>query len=239
MNEGLAVFLNLDERQFEENEAFIRKMDELLLDFGIKYTGVNNIYRPIEEKERDHVVFTACRALEDTDWLKDKLTCISVINQIDACPMNRIQIGHMSTPSVTKLEYYERYYQKSHTLAHGIVIDENRQLRDGYTSYIIAQKYGLCPDTYEAFANQPIKKIVKGQHIFSDGSTWKMKSNKIYIWNYSLKSPVVPGDILKVQAKKGEAFICVREIAYVSGREFCKEHRNVIKHTRLSLPFVG
>lgn len=55
--------------------------------------------------------------------------------------------------------------------------------------------------------------------------------DKLYIWNYTLKDPVIPGDILKVRTKKGEDFMHVRGIAYATGKEFCKEHRNVVKHT--------
>lgn len=230
MNEGLTIFLNLDEEDLDENEVLIGRIDELLQKCGMVYTGVRNIYKPIEVKDRDRAVFEACRALNAASWLKGKLAYIPILNQIDVCSMEKIRLDQMTEPSAAKLEYYEKYYQKSHTLAHGIVIDECGQLRDGYTSYIIAKKYGIRPDIYEAFAKQPLRKIVKGQHILRDGDTWKVKNDKIYIWNYTLKSPVVPGDILKVQTKKGQKFICVRKIEYVTGKEFCREHRNVIKH---------
>lgn len=230
MNEGLTVFLDMDERASDEIEAVIRRIDEILLECGMEYTGFRNAYRPIDEKERDHAVFAACRALEEADWLKGKLAYIPVMHRIDVCPMEQIRLDHMAEPSAAKLEYYEKYYQKSHKLAHGIVIDEHGYLRDGYTSYIIAQKYGIRPDIYEAFANQPLRKTVRGQHVLRDGDTWKVKSSKNYIWNYTLKSPVVPGDILKVKTKKGQAYICVRKIDYITGKEFCDEHRKVLKH---------
>ena len=47
-------------------------------------------------------------------------------------------------------------------------------------------------------------------------------------WRYS----VIPGDILKVKTKKGQAFICVNRIDYVTGKEFCEEYRHVIKHMK-------
>lgn len=230
MNEGLAIFLNIDKRKAVENEALIKRIDELLLGSGIKYSGFNNVYSPVEVKDRDDAVFTACRVLRNTDWLKNKLAYVTIINRVSVCSMDQIRSEHMSEPSSAKLEYYEKYYQKSHTLAHGIVVDEHGQIRDGYVSYIIAKKYGLHPDIYEAFAEQPLKKIVRGEHMLKDGDAWKAKSDKIYTWNYSLKDPVVPGDILEVRTQKGKAFICVREIDYITGKEFCKEHRNVIKH---------
>lgn len=230
MNEGLAVFLNLGEGKSKENEELIKRIDELLLDHGIEYTGIGNMYRPADSGDRDRAVFNACRALNEADWLKDKLADISIMNRIDACPLDQIKSEHMSEPSASKIEYYEKYYQKSHMLAQGIIIDENRRIRDGYTSFIIAKKYGIRPNIYEAFAKQPLRKIVRGRHVFWDGDEWQVKSNKIYAWNYTLKRPVVPGDILQVQTKKGQDFICVHEIGYVTGKEFCAEHRKVIRH---------
>lgn len=233
MNEAMAVFLNLDASKYTENNAFIERIDELLQKAGMKYTGFNNVYRPVETRDRDKAVFTACRLLKETDWLIDKLADVSVINRLDVCPMDRICLGDMLEPAAAKLEYYENYYQKSHTLAHGIVVDEHGQMRDGYTSYLIAQKYGLHPDIYEAYSEQPLTKIVRGRHVFRDGDGWKVKSDKYYIWNYSLKDPVVPGDVLKVQTQKGRAFMCVEEIHYITGKDFCQEHRNAIRHMQV------
>lgn len=233
MNEALAVFLNLDVQKLAENNAFIERIDELLLQSGVKYTGFNNMYRPVEMRDRDAAVFAACRLLKETDWLKDKLADISIINRLDVCSMDRIRFEDMSEPSAAKLEYYENYYRKSHKLAHGIVVDEHGKMRDGYTSYLIAQKYGLHPDIYEAFSGQPLMKIVRGRHIFRDRAEWKVKSDKFYTWNYTLKAPVVPGDVLKVRTQKGKAFMCVEEIHYITGKDFCQEHRNVIRHMQV------
>ena len=38
----------------------------------------------------------------------------------------------MLDSSPEKPWYYEKYYQKKHQLPHAIVVDENKQLRDGY-----------------------------------------------------------------------------------------------------------
>ena len=232
MNEGLAVFLDMDERESRETKALIKRIDELLLNCGVEYTGFRNMYKPIEGKDRDHIVYAAQCALNDAVWLKDKLASVSIMNLTNACPMERIHTENMTEPSAAKLEYYEKYYQESHKLAHGIVVDEDGQIRDGYTSYIIAKKYGIRPDVYEAFKGQPLRKIVRGQHVLRDGNSWKVKSSKSYLWNYTLKNPVILGDILKVKTKKGQAFICVNNIDYVTGREFCEEHRPVIKHMK-------
>lgn len=232
MNEGITIYLNMEEREFDKNEALIRKIDEFLLNFGIKYTGIRNVYTPIKSRDRDHAVFIACRALRDADWLKGRLAYASIIHRTDACSMEQIKLDNMQKPSAAKLKYYERYYQKSHTLAHSIVVDEQGYLRDGYISYILACKYGIRPDIYEAFIGQPLKKTVRGRHILRNNDTWRIKSNKSYIWNYTLKNPVVPGDILKADTKNGPQFICVDGIDYVTGKEFSEGYRNVKKHMK-------
>lgn len=230
MNEGLAVFLNMDDGISDENNALIKKMEALLADCGMIHTGVPNIYQPVEQKDRDRAVFDACRVLNTADWLKDKLVSFSVMNRTNACSMEQIHVEQMAEPSAKKLAYYDNYYQQSGKLAHAVVVDENKKIRDGYISYLIAKKYGITPDIYGAFAAQPLRKVVRGQHVCKDGNVWKIKSRRIYSWNYTLKAPVVCTDILKVRTKKGQAFVCVCGIDYLTGKEFCKKHKNVVKH---------
>lgn len=259
MNEGMAVFLNGGEEKSEKPvktgileglekperpgkvegsekperlDELISKIDKLLLDCGIKYSGIMNLYTPTEAADRDHAVFAACEALNNAAWLKDRLANISIMNRTDVCPLEQIRLDDMTEPSPGKLKYYEAYYRKSRKLAHGIVVDEERKLRDGYTSYLIARKYGIRPDIYEAFAARPLRKVVRGRHVLPENGTWKIKGSKRYSWTYSLKKAVVPGDILKVQTKKGQMYICVDRIEYVTGEEFCAEHSSVMKHMK-------
>ena len=80
----------------------------------------------------------------------------------------------MLDSSPEKLWYYEKYYQKKHQLPHAIVVDENKQLRDGYISYLLAKKYNVRADVCEMISGQPMRKIVKGIHVkFSDGN-WRV-----------------------------------------------------------------
>lgn len=247
MNEGIAVFLNEGEEKLEKSvktgkveglekpgrlDELISKIDKLLLDCGIKYSGIMNLYTPTEAAGRDYAVFAACEALNNAEWLKDRLAYISIMNRTDVCPLEQIRLDDMTEPSPGKLKYYEAYYKKSRKLAHGIVVDEERKLRDGYTSYLIARKYGIRPDIYEALAARPLRKVVRGRHVLPDNGAWKIKGSKRYSWTYSLKAAVVPGDILKVKTKKGPEYICVDRIEYVTGEEFCAEHSAVMKHMK-------
>ena len=66
----------------------------------------------------------------------------------------------MLDSSPEKLWYYEKYYQKKHQLPHAIVVDENKQLRDGYISYLLAKKYNVRADVCEMISGQPMRKIM-------------------------------------------------------------------------------
>lgn len=147
----------------------------------------------------------------------------------NTCSIDEIRTDRLSDPSPEKIWYYEQYYQKTKKLPHGIVVDEDRQLRDGYISYLLAKKYNIRADICEMVSGQPLRKIVGGMHVkFSDGK-WRKTGRKRYIWIYTLKSPVVPGDILMVNTKKGKAFICVDKIDYAAGK-FCSKYKKVRKH---------
>lgn len=237
MNEGLSVFLHLDEEKRDENEALIQRIDKLLLTVGMKYSGFQNIYIPVDTRERDSTVYRACRILEETEWLKGIFAYCKIITQLNTCPADKILTEAMSAPSPDKLCYYEQYYQNTGKMAHGIVVDEEKQIRDGYISYLLAEKYGIWPDVdvYEAFSEQPLYKTVAGRHVALSEGKWIVKNDKRYRWIYTLRNPVVPGDVLLADTKEGSGFMCVDAIDYVTGREFCGEYKKIRKHTNMSV----
>jgi hypothetical protein len=230
MNEGLALYLNIDPVREEENETLIQKIDDLLLQAGVKYSGFQNLYVPIHAAERDKAIYQATRLLHHTEWLSGILSHILISNELISCPLDQLLADKMSTPSQGKLDYYEQYYLTSHKLAHPIVVDENKQIRDGYVSYLLALKYNLRPEVFEAFSEQPLKKIVTGRHVRYVNGEWNYKTDRHYRWSCNLKKPVVPGDILQVHTQKGLAYMCVEKIDYVTGEEFCKEYNSVKRH---------
>lgn len=234
MNETLEVYLNLDLENEDTNEELIRRIDELLLSAGMKYSGIANMYLPADWKNRDTAVFCAEKLLKNAEWLKDILSHIAVGTLTNACSIAEIRTDMMSNPSQEKIWYYEQYYQKTKKLHHAIVVDEDRQLRDGYISYLLAKKYHVHADICEMVSGQPLRKVVIGSHVkFSDGK-WRKTSRKRYIWSYTLKAPVVPGDILMVNTKNGKAFICVDKIDYAAGK-FCSKYRKVRKHLNIHM----
>lgn len=235
MNECLYVYLNLDMEKEEENEALIERMDKLLLTAGMQYSGMQNMYIPIDRANRDQTVFRAEKILRNTDWLKGILAYTLAGTLTNACLVEEIKIDLMSDPSPEKVLYYEQYYQETKRLPHAIVVDEEKQLRDGYISYLLAKKYGVHADICEMVSGQPLKKIVKGRHVELSDGTWRKKGSRRYIWIYSLREPVVPGDILLVNTKKGADFICVDRVDYAAGKEFCSRYKKVRKHMNIRM----
>ena len=61
----------------------------------------------------------------------------SVGTLTNACSIEKIRTELMSDPSQEKIRYYEQYYQKTKKLPHAIVVDEDKQLTDGYISYLL------------------------------------------------------------------------------------------------------
>ena len=178
LNECLTVYLKLDMEKEAEHEVLIRRIDELLLTVGMKYSGMMNMYLPVDRQKRDQAVFRAEELLRNTDWLRDILAYTEVGMITNACPIENIQTDMMSNPSPEKLWYYEQYYQKKHQLPHAIVVDENKQLRDGYISYFLDKKYNVSADVCEMVSGQPLRKIVIGTHVkFTEGN-WRKKGKK-------------------------------------------------------------
>lgn len=72
-------------------------------------------------------------------------------------------------------------------------------------------------------------------HVEFSGGKWRKKSDKRYIWIYSLREPVVPGDILMANTKTGADFICVHRIEYTAGREFCSKYAKIRQHMNTNM----
>ena len=109
------------------------------------------------------------------------------------------------------------------------------QNRDGYISYLLAQKYGAPADICEMVSEQPLRKIVTGRHVEFSHGKWRKKSEKRYVWIYPLKAPIVPGDILLANTKSGGDLICADSIDYIAGQEFCAKYKKIRKHMHMRM----
>lgn len=237
MNETVYIFLKLENVKEEDQEELIKKMDDMLLSVGIKYSGFQNMYIPQDRKRRDDIVFDAIHMLETCDWLKGIYDYVLTGNQCFNKGLDAIDCSRMAWPKESKMAYYEKYYLKTNKLPHSILVDENDCLADGYVSYLLAQKYKLRQnivdglEIYRVERDVLYKKIVAGRHVTFDKDDITIKSENHYKWIYDIKTPVVPGDVLLVNTKKGKDFMVVEKIFYEAGNKNLNAYKKVIKHT--------
>ena len=232
MNEMLKVYLDTAHMSLPEKEALLKKIGFFVQDYGVKYSGISNLYIPVVDCERDNSIYEAQKALHRCEWLKGILLHTAAFDKTDVCLLDEIIVRHMSRPSAQKYDYYEQYYTRTGNLPHRILVDENRCLRDGYISYLLAQKYHLKAEICEVLSTQPSKKIVIGRIATRTKGSFLCRGAKRYMWIYDLRSPVIPGDILVADTKKGKVFVCAESIGYLTGEKFCAMHRRIRRHVR-------
>lgn len=230
MNEMLKIYLDTAHMSPPEKEALLKKIGFFVLDYGVKYSGISNLYIPVADCERDNSIYDAQKALHRCEWLKGIFLHATPFDRTDVCMLNEIITRHMSRPSAQKYGRYEQYLIQTGNLPHRILVDEKRRLRDGYISFLLAQKYGLKAEICEVLSTQPSKKIVIGRHASWTDGKLLCRGTKRYVWTYSLKAPVLPGDILIADTKKGKSPVCVESIGYVTGEKFCAMYRRILKH---------
>ena len=232
MNELLQVYLDADQNQLE---IIISQIDNLLIKYGWRYLGFENFYGPVEAHDRDDTIVRACNALRHASWLKLFHPFTVIGNEIRVCDIDKLCTEHMVKPSEERYKYYENYYLKTNELPHAIIVDENRNLVDGYISYLLAKKYTVHPDIMEKWSDQPIRKIVLGRHVRKVIDGYQIKCNKVFVWIYNIKDPVVKGDLLQVHTRKGLDYIVVDSVSYVTGNEQCFKYNKVKSHMRINV----
>lgn len=161
--------------------------------------------------------------------------------------LDKINVSGMIAPKPERLKYYEDYYLAEGRFASAVIVDEYWNIRSGYMTYLLAKKYGVRPPVYEVRASKPLRKVVRGRYVRSPkweqssggGLTEDRKSagrrsadRKREVWLYTLKEPVVPGDILRVETWRGTANIRVESVEYIGEDESCVNMRRTLKHVR-------
>ena len=235
MIDMLCPYLQFDQDDpavMEDVEKCIKKIDKLLLENGWEYTGFRNMYRPVKDTENDETWHKAKKAVLKDDELKKYKPYFTFGVMTSHCGLSEVVIKGMSPVGGNKLKTYEEYYDGKKRFAHGIVVDENNILRDGYATYLIAKEKNAAPEIMCARSTQPVRKIVHGIHVRKTEDGYEDKSDRIYVWYYDLKEAVVPGDILRVRTRFGKDLIRVCKVSYVAGVYSCRgRHKNVCCHT--------
>ena len=234
MNEILTVYLHFDQ-DHENMEPVIRRVDEVIAPAGGRYSGIRNIYIPVASKQRDETICRVIHRLRNTDWLKPYKPVCMRGNRTHVTELLKVDVSHMMAPSPKKMKRYEEFYRKHHKLAQDILVDEKGNLRDGYTSYLLAMKYGADAAIMEVWSFKPIRKVVSGKLVDWNGREYTVQSDKVYRWVYNLKKAVIPGDILSVRTRKGYAYMLVSGIEYITGQTECSKYREVLNNETANL----
>ena len=194
----------------------------------LKVIGDFDVEAKIVRRKKYYVVYVK-EGASIVELLNVMEAHISLMNFENTRILKEIDIQNMTEPSTVKYNRYEKYYLENTELSHGIIVDENRRIRDGYIAYLLLEKYGCNVDIMEVPKGSPIAKLVIGHHVEYDAEqkTYVMKTGKRYAWVYTIREAVVPGDILLVQTSKGYAYMQVDKITNTAGKKAIRRYKKV------------
>lgn len=206
----LAVAVDMNGMSEYEQRRLPGKIDVIVKPHHLKWF-FRNIYFVEEGYDEDIAVYGAKKALEETDWLKN-IVFVSVFQPVERCRLDEIDIGDMSEPKPEKMDKYREYFEEHGiseyelTYPNPIVIDQNKRLLDGYTSYLIMKEKGFTyAECILADGRNNLNKYICGVHL-------PEKSGKVYRWAYFLRDAVVPGDELLVDTCHGKQVVRVTDV---------------------------
>lgn len=240
MHDSIFVYLDydMDERFYIDEE--IKYLDKLVETQGWKYSGFANVYIPIVRETREETVDKVVEAITSDERLKKYSPKVILGTITNSCTLEEIDRQYMTKPSDIKYNRYERNYLEKKELAHGIIVDESKKIRDGYISYLLAEKYRCKVDIIEVPKESSIAKLVIGQHVEYDTQqkVYVKKASKRYAWIYTLRDAVLPGDILVVRTCKGNAYMQVERITYISGKKEIDRYKKVKRNITVAEELV-
>lgn len=145
--------------------------------------------------------------------------------------LESVDVSLMMEPAEWKYRYYEQYYFKTGRLPFGILVDENRVLRDGYISYLLWRTYSVEPEAWTLHSSCVSMKTVVGRKAIRHGGRFYFRESERNARLYDLDAPVVPGDVVIADSKGGYVFVGVEEVRYVAGGPSMGQYRRARKHT--------
>ncbi|MGN0405762.1 MAG: hypothetical protein ACI4F1_11110 [Bariatricus sp.] len=203
----LSVVVESEHLSEEEKYRLPWKVDEIVRPYHLKWV-FQNMYTVERGFDEDLAVSGARKALQEDEWLKGRIH-ISVWRSITTCRLDEINTEAMSEPEPGKIKKYREYFEQhgisEYTLTYPnlIVVDHDKNLLDGYISYLIMKEKGFTrAECLVADRDSRLKKFVYGIH-------WMGQNEKEYRWAYPLQDAVVPGDMLLVDTRFGEKLIKV------------------------------
>ena len=232
MNDIMYLYFDFDQKDHQAVDAIEKLLpgvDSLLKGNGWEYTGFQNMYRPVEGTDPDDTIDAAIKAIEDADWLKQYKPFFNVGMLTNACGLEEIIIQGEEPLDKEKFRRYREYYEKTKHYAHGIIVDENHVLKDGYMTYLIAKEEKYRPDIMLVRQGQRFRKVVGGKYIGGD-EQW-------HGWYYDRGPAVVPGDVIPVPEEEGIKQLFVEKVFYVAGKRDCEKYKTITESTKKGSPF--
>jgi len=145
--------------------------------------------------------------------------------------LDKINVSGMNAPKPERFKIYEDFYLAEGRFANAVIVDEHWNIRSGYMTYLLAKKYGVRPPIYEIRASRSVRKVVRGRYIRCREWGREPVNARQDSWLYTLKEPVVPGDILRVETKNGASNIQVTAVEYHTDEE-CAGMRKVLRYMK-------
>lgn len=241
MNEGMLIVY--DNRRFcwSDMISVEKKLTDILKQCGMKYFTEHSVYIPEDSDRRDDIMYDAQELLSQCELIRQTGINVLIINNAVDISLSDIDCSGMTEPRPEKYKYYEDYYKETGCVPHDILIDENNRIVDGYISLLLTNKYRKNmsswqkPYIHRVNSSVPHKKIVIGHHVNVSESDVSIRGPQYFKWIYNRKEPVVLGDILKVDTKKGDAYMVVEQIKYIAGAKHCARYKKVIEHAGIKI----
>ena len=222
MNDVMYLYFDFDPKDrmaLDAIEKILPDVDMLLKQKGWEYTGFQNMYRPVKGTDPDDTFDAAVKEIKDADWLKKYKPFFMVGMLTNACGMEEIIIQGEEPLDEEKLRRYREYYGKTKEYAHGIIVDENHVLMDGYMTYLIAREEKRLPQIIQVRRGQRFRKVVVGKYVGGD--------EQRHGWYYDRGPAVVPGDVIPVPEDNGPKQLHIERVFYVAGKHDCEKYKAI------------
>lgn len=122
------------------------------------------------------------------------------------------------TPGADKMQSKARYFSEKGLLQSNIILDREKNLIDGYTSYLLARQQGIRLVS----ARYGKRQIVRARH---------KPGGRVYTWELpeNLIDRVSAGDAVLVHTQKGVAVVMVAAVEEYRPKEYTDRIRPVIR----------
>lgn len=96
-------------------------------------------------QEKDKIIYEADKLINLQFGIINELTDdLKKLNKVKIMRINDIRIPkEFQKPRIEKMKERIEYFKKNQNFETQIIVDKDNNLKDGYTSYLIAKKYGI------------------------------------------------------------------------------------------------